>query len=375
MRAELIRSTEGLDAIEKPWRELALARGNAFVTPEWFKAWWRWYGDGHEPAVAVVRDHGGGVVGVVPFVVRASRPRLARFAGAALGDRFHPACAPERELEVVRLAIEMLRKQDREATGIVLDFVDDHASWGLLGRELGLSSVVQRRAQLHVADLTDLDWEGYLAGRSRNFRSQLRRREKVLRRDHEVSVREAAGPADLENAFSAFLELHDRRWSERGTSALASTAMRGFLRDFAASAAARGWLRLRLLMVDDEPVASFLGWNLAGSYAFYQGGFDPAWADRSVGIVLHAITIRDAIAEGAHEYDLLLGDEAYKLRFADRSPAVCTLALAPAFSPTRLAFSGEAALRRAWHALPGRQGGPGRLAQKAAGKLPSSRGG
>ena len=122
--------------------------------------------------------------------------------------------------------------------------------------------------------------------------------------------------------------------------------MRAFHRDFAAAALERGWLRLWLVEVEGRAVAAWYGWRLGPVYSYYQAGFDPDWGDASVGLVLLAHTVRAAIEEGAGEYDLLLGDEPYKARFADSEREVETLVLTPALHPRRLAMAAEAGVRR-----------------------------
>jgi CelD/BcsL family acetyltransferase involved in cellulose biosynthesis len=71
------------------------------------------------------------------------------------------------------------------------------------------------------------------------------------------------------------------------------------------------------------------------------------WAEKSVGLVLMAQTVRSAIEEGAEEYDLLLGDETYKARFATDEREVETLVVAGALDPTRLLAQVDAGVRRA----------------------------
>src|ERR1700730_11418239 len=47
-------------------------------------------------------------------------------------------------------------------------------------------------------------------------------------------------------------------------------------------------------------------------FNYYQSGYDPNWASRSVGLVLLARTVQDAFAEGLQEFDFLHGNESYK---------------------------------------------------------------
>jgi CelD/BcsL family acetyltransferase involved in cellulose biosynthesis len=49
-----------------------------------------------------------------------------------------------------------------------------------------------------------------------------------------------------------------------------------------------------------------------GIFYFYQSSFDAAYTQSSVGLISMGLAIRRAIDEGAEEYDLLHGSEAYK---------------------------------------------------------------
>jgi CelD/BcsL family acetyltransferase involved in cellulose biosynthesis len=66
-----------------------------------------------------------------------------------------------------------------------------------------------------------------------------------------------------------------------------------------------------------------------------------------VGFVLLCHTIRAAFEEKASEYDLLLGAEDYKARFATDSREVQTIALGSRTNPAALRARAEGALWRA----------------------------
>jgi CelD/BcsL family acetyltransferase involved in cellulose biosynthesis len=351
MRAELITNLAALEPIEDRWRELAELRGNAFISPEWFRAWWAQRPESVEPLVVAVRRDGGEVAGVMPLVLdRQRRPAAIRFAGASWGDRFGIAAAGQDEVEVATEAVAALGAADPglDRRLLALDHVEVDAAWW---RELRRSSgkryarFAQQCFEVSYIDLDGLDWDSYLASRSRNFRQQLRKRDRILREEHGVEIR-AASAETLEVDLAHLFSLHERRWEGRGQSSLATPGVIGFLNEFAAAAQRRGWLRLRLLEADGEPVAAFMGWRLGDVYAFYQSGFDPAWADRSVGTVMMGDTVRSAIEEGAAEFDMLLGNEPYKARFANASRDLQTVVLTPPASPTRVLAAGEARARR-----------------------------
>ncbi len=227
---------------------------------------------------------------------------------------------------------------------------------------------MQQRSEQPYIDLRGLDWEGYLAGRSSSFRKKLRQRERKLTNAHEVLDRTATEET-LEADLAQFFVLHERRWE--GRSALDAPGGRGFVTEFAAAAQRRGWLRLRLLEVDGTAVAAFLGWRVGDRYTFYQSGFDPDWAELSVGIVMLTRTIQSAIDEGAQEFDMLLGTEAYKRRFQNAGRDVQTIVLPRALAPARVLVSAEARARRIGRRVSERPGGVPHALRRM---LPTSRG-
>jgi CelD/BcsL family acetyltransferase involved in cellulose biosynthesis len=91
---------------------------------------------------------------------------------------------------------------------------------------------------------------------------------------------------------------------------------------------ARGWLRLWIMELDDEPVAVWYGFRYAGIEWYYQSGRDPARESDSVGFVLLCHTIRAALEDGAEAYWFLRGGEAYKDRFAEEDPGVQSVTVA-----------------------------------------------
>jgi CelD/BcsL family acetyltransferase involved in cellulose biosynthesis len=356
--AEVITDPDRLGEIEADWRSLAEWRGNAFLTPEWYFAWLRSYGADADPAVIAVRAPAGELRGVMPLARdRAARPRSLRFGGANLADHLHPVAAGLEEEEAVAAAAgARLDAEIPRWSAIVLDNVDADARWWramMSAAPLSLAAVSYRQTTLPCIQLP-ASWEDYLASRSRNFRSQLGRKLRALERDHEVRFRRTRAAPELASDLETFFRLHDARWDTRGGSSSASERTRRFHGDFTAAALERGWLRLWLMEVDGAPVAAWYGWRLGERYSYYLAGFEPRWSDASVGLLLLAHTVQEAIEESASEYDLLLGEEAYKQRFATATRPIETVVLARSLHPMRLLAGTEAALWRAHRRLPPR---------------------
>jgi CelD/BcsL family acetyltransferase involved in cellulose biosynthesis len=373
---ELITQLSALEAIESEWRNLAAARGNVFLTPEWFHTWFRHYGERATPFVLTVRRTDRSLDGVLPLVrIGAGRRRVLRFAGANFGDYFQPVCHENDESRVVDAFARVLRDHRSEWSVAILHNTDVGATWPLqLARSVGrLAPLAGPSVSMPYVALKGVSWERYLEARSANFRSQLRRSTRRLEKRHRAVFR-ATGDADqLERDMTSFFDLHARRRHAR--SRLLDPSAQAFHREFASRALQRGWLRLSLLEVDGVAVAALYGVRIGRRYGYYNSGFDPDWSRFSVGFLLLNRTIRDAIDEGAGEYDLMLGGERYKNRFSSTERRVRAFMLAPRLHPVRIAFGLEVGARRAMATLFSEgSASTRRLLRPIARRLPGARG-
>ena len=345
-----------LKEIEPEWRALAEGRGNAFLTPEWLISWFDHYGDEATPFVPVLKGGDGKLRGLLALALaRSGRPRVCRLGGGSLGDRFHPLCEPMEEHEVAAAAGEALAAAGRPWSILALDHVEAQQPW-ISGLAEGTGVRLRRRersaAELPLIDLSrHTGWEDYLATRSKNLRQQIRRFAKRAGQRHSMELRRTRSCETLRHDLSVLWDLHDRRWGER--SSLRSNRARAFLADFSAAALKRGWLRLWFLEMDEQPVAAWYGWRVGDRYSYYNGGFDPAWSASSPGLVLMSKVIESAFEEGAAQFEFLLGDERYKLRFAERSRSVSDVMLSRALPhPAAAVASAEDAARRLGRLIP-----------------------
>ncbi|HEY2636932.1 MAG TPA: GNAT family N-acetyltransferase, partial [Solirubrobacteraceae bacterium] len=258
-----------LDALGEEWSELARRSGNLFATPEWLTAWWRHFGEDRRLAMFTHRRPDGELAVLVPLYHARELPlRTLRFLGHGPGDWLGPIHAPGEEV----LGAAALRAGLRAHRG----------AWDVLVAEqvprVRRVARAMRGYEVHregfpVLTIAGRSWDELLAARSANFRQQVRRRERKLRRAHDVAFRLADDPTRLDEDISTLLRLHDARWD--GTSEALGGAREAFQREFAHTALARGWLRLWFLELDGRPVAAWYGFRYAGDEWYYQAGRDP----------------------------------------------------------------------------------------------------
>ncbi len=338
----------GDDPLATAWRRLAELRENPFLTPEWCRAWLR-ANPGEEPFVIVWRVEGE-VRGVLPLVrVAKGSTHLLRFAGARRGDWFTPACSVEDEGSMALACAALLRRERASWQLLRLDRIDHESAWPQALWAAGAEGAIaparpRRKDALPYIAFGEEGYDGYLAGRSRNFRSQLGRRRRKLEREHDLAFRMTTDAGRLDADFETFFGLHDERWTDRGGSSSGSEEVRGFHREFAAAALEQGWLRLWIAEADGAPAAAWYGWRIGGRYCYSLSGLSKDYEPLALGTVLLAHTIEQAAAEGAEVYDMMWGDEAYKQRFETDRRDAATWVLGRRRHPVQLAAAVRTAL-------------------------------
>jgi CelD/BcsL family acetyltransferase involved in cellulose biosynthesis len=318
-----VETTIGAPAVEE-WRALnGRARaGTMFLGPEWLLPWWKHFGEGRELATICVRE-GGRLIGLLPVFlerVRLAGVEVRRLAFLGDGDTgcdcLDVLAEPGREREVLDHCLSKLVELPWDVCDLDGLWRESFTALQLAQRfppGKAVSGVVRDGRVRFVCPHIPLSgtWEQYLEGLSR--RENLRRREKWLNRQPGVSVGCAREPEAAVKATDEFLGLHRARWAvEGGSDGLTDARHEAFHRDAAQELARAGMLRMYTLYAARRPVASVYGVVQGDKFNYYQSGYDPNWASRSVGLVLLARTVQDAFAEGLREFDFLRGNEGYK---------------------------------------------------------------
>jgi CelD/BcsL family acetyltransferase involved in cellulose biosynthesis len=339
LRVEVVRELTGLLRLRPAWSELCgeSRAGCLFLAPDWLLPWWEHFGEGRELCCIALFDEQR-LVGFLPLfseTVRLSGVAARRLAFLGDGDTgcdyLDVLASPGLEAEVRAAALEAvgelrwdlcdldgLWRDSPTALHLAQRFPNGCAVRSLAAGLGGSPAEVVRDARLRfVCPYIPLSgtYEEYLQGLGR--RENLRRREKWLYRQPGVSIEVARTPEDARIAVERFLELHRARWAvEGGSDGLADARHEAFHRAAVQQLAGRGRLRLYTLFAARRAVASVYGVVHKGKFLYYQSGYDPAWAGKSVGLVLLARTLQDAFAEGLSEFDFLRGNEAYKAQWA-----------------------------------------------------------
>jgi CelD/BcsL family acetyltransferase involved in cellulose biosynthesis len=324
LRIEVHEDASTFVELQPEWNGLLQRSGTntIFLTWEWQRTWWDWYGEESRLCILAVRD-GRELVGLAPLHAGSNsegRGVLQLVGGTELSDYLDVIMVADgREAAVYGALWDFLSSEYGRAWD-VLDLHNVPASSQTLEILPALSrasgKVEVKSVVEEVCPVINLpsSWDGYLASLNKKQRHEVRR--KVSKASREANVRWyfVDDSESLDREVNEFILLH--RKSGAGKDAFMDEKMQGFFREIAGVAFDRGWLRLASLIANDVKAASMFCFEFNKAFLVYNSGYDPdLYPSLSTGIVLLAHCIRDAIERGLQLFDFLRGEEEYKYRF------------------------------------------------------------
>ena len=289
-----------------------------FLSHRWQRLWWENFGQGRELLLLAFQQDGE-TIGIAPL--QRQDDTISFLGDTDLFD-FHDFIIPQGyELDFYRHLRDYLLSQDWRS----LYFPSlSHASptlrhLPLLAEQEGWTCTVEQEDVSPTLALPG-DWEDYLAGLRKKDRHELRRKFRRLENAGGIEIRSYTDAADVEERLDAFFAL--MRLGREDKFRFLTPEREAFFREMAVALAGVNVARLWFMEKDGVPVSSCLCFDYCGRRLLYNSGFDPAFADLSVGLLLKATTIKDAIERGLDSFEFLRGDEQYKYHLGGVDQAV-----------------------------------------------------
>jgi hypothetical protein len=332
---ELTHDPAEIGRLRGQWTALheGSANDSIYMTWEWISLWWAYHGDQHQLWLLKAYTPDGRLVGLAPLML-AGNPVIKGYTRHL--TRF-------RELQFIgemsgsdHLDFIVERGHERGVIPAFLSFLKDkNAAWDILHLS-GLSSRssnldILRKSHLfwhettaYVCPVVSLpnDWEILFQGLSPAKRRELRRSGAQLDKcyPNQWDARVITNAVELDTALDRLFELHQAKWNSHGAlGAFGDHRAMAFHRAVAHRLLELGWLRFYRLDVEKEIGALLYCYQFRDRVYAYASGINPRLSREmnhvSPGHALIELAMREAIANQAHEFDFLRGDEAYKFRW------------------------------------------------------------
>ena len=324
MKIEEMTDPGAFQHLRNEWSELVNLSSEAtiFQTCEWQDAWWRYFGQRKQLRILVVRENGC-VVGIAPLYVsshfRTPFRRLA-FVGCGVSDYLTPIvanhCAEEVATDLLHYLVDHFHGWDLAD----LQQIAPDSTWLRMAAEFNRGRqappfTTQEMEPCPYLSLTSR-WEEVIGKFGKKLRSNIGYYERLLYRTYQDVDLSLHQGGDIGPVMNEMFSLHQRRWRSRWLpGVLGSARTRAFHQLVAGRFAESGWLRLHTLLLDGRVAAALYCFQYRDRYYYYLGGFDPGLARLSLGTVLTAAAIKQAVSESCRTFDFLRGRESYKYRW------------------------------------------------------------
>ncbi len=336
MDRELLTELDALEKLVPQWDALAVRNKRPTSSPAWMLGWLRHLAPATASARVVAVREGGELIGLAPFFVNErGRGRVDyRMMGESL-PRTSPLASPGREWEVAEAIGATLAEATPHPDVIALENGPVASHWSAALRDTWPAPMhpVARQYLIQASPTISLhqsSLDAWLADRSANFRSQMRR----IRRQFSAAggVARMSTMATLETDVKAFMRLHAERWEGRGESSIAARLeeMERLFLDAGCMHVEAHRFRLCMLEIDGQPISAQLFSESGGEVLYFNGGWDERFAKLKPAMLGILYAIEDALARGDERIDLAPGGQQYKLRFADgNDPVAWTILMTP----------------------------------------------
>lgn len=316
---------ESFVSLQQEWEETlpSCATDTIFLTPRWQRLWWDSFGSGKELLLLALRQ-GPRLLGIAPLLLQGNS--LSFLGDTDLFD-YHDFIVPQGGQEGFYAALtdrlEEIPWERLELASIPMD----SPTLSLLppaaqARGWACEQEVEDRAP---GLALPSDWEEYLEGLSKKDRHELRRKLRRLEVAGRTAYSTCAEPSAISACLDDFLSL--MRESREAKSLFLTSSRETFFRTMAQEMADAGLLKLHFLELEGARVAGALAFDYRGRRLLYNSGFNPRYRSLSVGLLLKALCLKDAIEQGLQYFDFMRGTEPYKYDLGARDRLIYRLTI------------------------------------------------
>lgn len=288
--------------------------GSIFITPEWQHTWWEQFREDSKELVLLLLGSEESPTGFAPLVREGNK--LGFVGGTDLFD-YHDFIFGDHDPAIFYKDLACCLKNqawDRLELESIPEGSPTLTHLSSFLEEDGYSTSIEVEDVVPGIILPPT-WEDYLLGLRKKDRHELRRKFRRLAADSPYQL-VRSNPEFLENDLDQFLDLMSESKEEKRDFMIPDRGK--FFRNMVNKAQSGGYLRMFFLELGGERVAGVICFDYSGHRLLYNSGYRLQYGRYSVGLLLKALVIEDAITEGLTYFDFLRGAEPYKFHLGGR---------------------------------------------------------
>lgn len=366
---EVITHTVDFDTLEQEWNALARASDtHIFQTFDWNRIWWKHFGTNKKLHLVAVYS-GTQLSGIAPFFeddvymlgrkvytcLRLLGSYVSQPAGKPLmgcisySDYLTCIVRPEHEHIFYKQLLQHFKKVKYDFDEIVLDEVPQESStYRTLTTQMAipehhLSHKIKTASSSPVIQLPST-WDAYLDSLSSKERNKARRyfKRSLEGNKNAFVVDKISHAEELSETLSDLIHMHQQQWNSRGfAGTFAEKSMHDFFIEITGSFYEKGWIEL-----NKATPAGSMGRHVAIDvlmtykdkvYMMHRGmEEDSSYRKQGPGNVLFYARLNEAIQNNIKVYDMLRGQEEFKMRLATKINQNVKITISPGYRMGRL---------------------------------------
>lgn len=334
MILDIVRDNPGFAALALCWDALLeqSATRSPFLRWDWMRLWWEEFQSDYELAIGVVRDADGTPLAIAPLMIGSDEDGMRRHLrhigflaglGEVKGERMDFLVPKGREAELTPLLCEVFHRLKGEWQAVRLNKLpaeSPNVPWieEALSQRFAGTGVMTRAPCFCIqlpATLAELE-----AQMPTKRRRELTRKRERFAAAHPVETG-LATPEDAGGLLEEFARLHALHFPE-GVSSFLRPASWRFHKKLALQWIAEGRAMLPYIRADGKMVGGIYGFVEGDEFFFFQLGWNPEFANYSMGHLCIRWAVGCSIDRQLRLYDMLPGIYRYKSDWAQTSREV-----------------------------------------------------
>jgi CelD/BcsL family acetyltransferase involved in cellulose biosynthesis len=296
--------------ISSEWEDLLTVSpvNTLFLTPQWQEVWWDTFGNGKGMAGFYLRTPDG----VVAIASLARNGDTMSFLGNQDTFDYNDFMVSPGYEDIFFDALLRCLGEYNCNTLELFSLIESSPTLTHLpamARDRGYLVDVEQEDVTFGIELPGT-WDDYLAVLTKKDRHELRRKFRRLESSVEWRWYSLTDPDEVAGRLEDFIRL--MRQSRKDKDEYMTPERELFFQRVTQRMAQQGLLKLFFMDIDGQSVATSLCFDYSSSRLLYNSGYNPDYGYYSVGLLLNALCLREAIEGRMGYFDFLRGSEPYK---------------------------------------------------------------